>query len=107
LRIEENECNMDSKSELLDLIEQLPEEKVSTALTLLKELITKQENNKKVIDPLQDLMKALMYSMNNSLYDLSIDAGRKEEKVLSNRLESYRKRVAEAWEVYKSKSGIN
>lgn len=98
---------MDSKSELLDLIEQLPEEKVSTALTLLKELITKQENNKKVIDPLQDLMKALMYSMNNSLYDLSIDAGRKEEKVLSNRLESYRKRVAEAWEVYKSKSGIN
>ena len=107
MRIEENECNMDSKSELLDLIEQLPEEKVSTALTLLKELITKQENNKKVIDPLQDLMKALMYSMNNSLYDLSIDAGRKEEKVLSNRLESYRKRVAEAWEVYKSKSGIN
>ncbi|GMA97590.1 hypothetical protein [Pelosinus sp. IPA-1] len=98
---------MDSRSELLELIGQLPEEKVSTALTLLKELITKQENSEKVIDPLQDLMKALMYSMNNSLYDLSIDAGRKEEKVLSNRLESYRKRVAEAWEVYKSKSGIN
>src|SRR5690242_15695132 len=98
---------MDSRSELLELIGQLPEEKVSTALTLINELITKQENSEKVIDPLQDLMKALMYSMNNSLYDLSIDAGRKEEKVLSNRLESYRKRVAEAWEVYKSKSGIN
>ncbi|AIF50630.1 hypothetical protein [Pelosinus sp. UFO1] len=98
---------MDSRSELLELIGQLPEEKVDTALTLLKELIAKQENNEKIIDPLQDLMKALMYSMNNSLYDLSIDAGRKEEKVLSNRLESYRKRVAEAWEVYKSKSDIN
>jgi intein/homing endonuclease len=98
---------MDSRSELLELIGQLPEEKVATALTLLKELIGKQESSEKIVDPLQDLMKALMYAMNNSLYDLSIDAGRKEEKVLSNRLESYRKRVAEAWEMYKAKNDIN
>lgn len=98
---------MDSRTELLELIEQLPEEKVAAAVTVLKELVGKQESSEKIVDPLQDLMKALMYSMNNSLYDLSIDAGRKEEKVLSNRLESYRKRVTEAWEVYKSKSGIN
>lgn len=97
---------MDSRTELGDLIEKLPEEKVATAVTLLKELIGEHESEK-IVDPLQDFMKALMYSMNNSLYDLSIDAGRKEEKVLSNRLESYRKRVTEAWEVYKSKSGIN
>lgn len=91
-----------AKAELLELIEQLPENKISAAMTFMKQLVEKSENNEKTTDPLQEFMKAMVYSMNNSLYDLSIDAGRKEEKVLSNRLESYRKRVSEAWEIYKN-----
>ncbi len=92
---------MNSKADLIELIEQLPEEKVATAITLIKELQEKAESIEKAPDPIFDLMKAVIYAMNNSLYDLSIEAGRKEEKVLANRLESYRKRVSEAWEVYK------
>jgi hypothetical protein len=93
---------MNSKTELLELIQQLPEEKIPAALTLIKQLVEKPENGETTPDPLHDFIKAMVYSMNNSLYDLSIDAGRKEEKVLSNRLESYRKRVSEAWEIYKN-----
>ncbi len=92
---------MNSKAELVELIGQLPEEKVAIAITLIKELQEKTESSEKTPDPIFDLMKAVIYAMNNSLYDLSIEAGRKEEKVLANRLESYRKRVSEAWEVYK------
>jgi hypothetical protein len=93
---------MNPKSELIELIQQLPEEKIPAAMAFIKQLMEKPESGEKVQDPLQDFMKAMVYSMNNSLYDLSIDAGRKEEKVLSNRLESYRKRVSEAWEIYKN-----
>ncbi len=93
---------MNPKSELIELIQQLPEEKIPAAMTLIKQLMDKSESGEKAPDPLLDFMKAMVYSMNNSLYDLSIDAGRKEEKVLSNRLESYRKRVSEAWEIYKN-----
>ncbi|SFM13166.1 hypothetical protein [Pelosinus propionicus] len=92
---------MNSKTELVELIQQLPEEKVAAAITLIKGLQEKTDGSETNTDPLFDLMKAVIYAMNNSLYDLSIEAGRREEKVLSNRLESYRKRVSEAWEVYK------
>lgn len=92
---------MNSKVELIELIQQLPEEKVSDAIILIKGLNEKTASSEKDSDPLYDFMKAIAYSMNNSLYDLSIEAGRRDEKVLSNRLESYRKRVSEAWEVYK------
>jgi isopropylmalate/homocitrate/citramalate synthase len=92
---------MNSKAELDELIQQLPEEKVAIAITLIKELQEKTENSETNQDPIFDLMKTVIYAMNNSLYDLSIEAGRREEKVLANRLESYRKRVSEAWEVYK------
>jgi hypothetical protein len=91
---------MNSKTELMELIQQLPEEKIPAAIRLIKPLVEKQESGEKIPDPLQDFMKAMAYAINNSLYDLSIDAGRKEEKVLANRLESYRKRVSEAWEIY-------
>jgi DNA repair photolyase len=93
---------MNSKTELIELIQQLPEEKIPVAIRLIKPLVEKPESGEKISDPLQDFMKAIAYSINNSLYDLSIDAGRKEEKVLANRLESYRKRVADAWEIYKN-----
>ncbi|MCC5466033.1 hypothetical protein [Pelosinus baikalensis] len=92
---------MNSKAELVELIQQLPEEKVAIAITLIKELQEKTESSEINPDPIFDLMKTVIYAMNNSLYDLSIEAGRREEKVLANRLESYRKRVSEAWEVYK------
>jgi len=92
---------MNSKAELVELIQQLPEEKVAIAITLVKELQEKTESSEKNPDPIFDLMKTVIYAMNNSLYDLSIEAGRREEKVLANRLESYRKRVSEAWEAYK------
>lgn len=93
---------MNSKAELIELIQELPEDKIDAAIAVIKELHVRAENSgEKSPDPLFDLMKAVIYSMNNSLYDLSIEAGRREEKVLANRLESYRKRVSEAWETYK------
>lgn len=95
------EWKMNSKVELIELIQQLPEEKISDAIILIKDLNEKTAGSKEDSDPLYDFMKTIAYSMNNSLYDLSIEAGRRDEKVLSNRLESYRKRVAEAWEAYK------
>jgi hypothetical protein len=94
---------MNSKDELMELIQQMPEGKISKAITLLKELNDQAASTEKASEPLNEFMKAVVYSMNNSLYDLSIEAGRREEKVLSNRLESYRKRIAEAWEIYKKK----
>lgn len=95
---------MNTKTELMELIQQLPEEKIPAAMKFIQQLVEKIESPEKAADPMQEFMKAMVYSMNNSLYDLSIDAGRKEEKVLANRLESYRKRVSEAWEIYNNRA---
>lgn len=101
---------MSPKKELIELIQQLPEEKIPGAITLLRKLIDtapkgeeSSQSSESISDPLQDFMAIIVYSMTNTLYDLSVDAGRKEEKVMSNRLETYRKKVSEAWEIYKSK----
>ena len=100
---------MSPKMELIELIQQLPEEKFPEAVTLLKQLVEATpggqapQNGENNPDPLQDFMTIIVYSMTNTLYDLSVDAGRKDEKVMANRLETYRKKVSEAWEMYKSR----
>lgn len=95
---------MSSKAKLMELIEELPEDKIPQAVLFLQNLINKGQEvtaASEVADPLNTFMAHVVYSLTNAMYDLSIDAKRKEEKVMANRLESYRKRVADGWDVYR------
>lgn len=100
---------MGSKNELIELIQQLPEEKFPEAVAMLKKLVEvskgeqSPQSGEGSSDSLQDLMAIIVYSITNTLYDLSVDAGRNKEKVMANRLETYRKKVSEAWEIYINK----
>lgn len=97
---------MSSKNELITLIEQLPEEKIAEAIVLMKNLIERQDaivTTASQLDPLDAFMAVIVHSMTNAMYDLSADARRKEEKVMANRLEAYRKKVADGWQIYQSK----
>lgn len=99
---------MNSKSELLALIEKLPEEKIPEAVILMKNLLEEQENNEAASDqpdPLDTFMAVIVHSLTNAMYDLSADARRKEEKVMASRLETYRKKVADGWQTYQTKKG--
>ena len=97
---------MNSKNELLALIEKLPEEKIPEAIVLMKSLIEKEENTAAAPgqpDPLDAFMAVIVHSLTNAMYDLSADARRKEEKVMANRLETYRKKVADGWQTYQAR----
>lgn len=97
---------MNSKNELLALIEKLPEEKIPEAIVLMKSLIEKEENTETAPgqpDPLDAFMAVIVHSLTNAMYDLSADARRKEEKVMANRLETYRKKVADGWQTYQAR----
>ena len=45
-------------------------------------------------------MKVIVNSLSNAMYDLSVDAKRREDKVMANRFEAYRKKISEGWEIY-------
>lgn len=114
---------MEPKDELIALIEELPESQIPQAIIILKRLIEKQQENEMVIEqeqeqaqpeveqaqseilqtlaPIDIFMATIVNSLTNIMYDLSLDAKRKEEKVMANRLESYRKKVSDGWEIYK------
>lgn len=99
---------MTQKAELIELISRLPEEKVPVVIAFLKRL---EENGANAaneggqpVEPLQELLTTVIYSITNSLYDLSTEAERSGSKVMATRLNTYRKKMAEAWEVYKSQS---
>lgn len=97
---------MSNKQELIELIEQLPEEKISEAISLLKNLMEIEEDTVTTAiqpDPLEAFMAVIVHSVTNAMYDLSTDARRKEEKVLANRMEAYRKKLADGWHTYQSK----
>jgi len=92
------------KNELMVLIEQLPEEKISEGIVLLKKLIEKQDDglvSSTPIEQMENLMKVIINSLTNAMYDLSVDAKRREDKVMANRFEAYRKKISEGWENYR------
>jgi len=91
------------KNELMTLIEQLPEDKMGEGVALLKKLIEKQDDGLVSYTPLENMetfMKVVVNSLTNAMYDLSVDAKRREDKVMANRFEAYRKKISEGWEIY-------
>lgn len=97
---------MSTKTELMALIEELPEEKVPEAIIFMKSLIEKRDDSVTTpspLDPLDTFMAVIVHSMTNAMYDLSSDARRKEEKVMANRLETYRKKLSDGWQTYQIK----
>jgi len=109
---------MNDKKELLELIENLPEEKLPEAMMLLKSLFEQQSQQlekqqvdeqglqgQDISDPLDDFMTIVVNSLTNMMYDLSVDAQRKEEKILAKRLETYRKKMSDGWNVYQINKG--
>jgi|GEM_PF-1912734 predicted nuclease with TOPRIM domain len=97
---------MECKNELLELIEKLSEEQMTQTNTFLKKLISNDQENEtvseqvKTLDPLDTFMATIVNSLTNTMYDLSLDAKRKEEKVMEKRLESYRKKISDGWNIY-------
>lgn len=54
-------------------------------------------------DEVHDLLASIVSALNNTLYDLSMDNERAENKVTAKRLEYTRQKVMGAWEVYNKK----
>ncbi|WP_378954859.1 hypothetical protein [Pelosinus sp. sgz500959] len=103
---------MSSQNELMTLIGQLPEEKIPEAILLIKNLLEKESESGAAtaiaptptqLDPLDAFMSIVVHSMTNAMYDLSTDARRKDEKVMANRFEAYRKKLSEGWQTYQGK----
>lgn len=98
---------MNSKEELLQLIEEIPEAQIPQTITFIKKVIKKSQESKATpdavepLDALDAFMATMVNSLTNIMYDLSLDAKRKEEKVMAKRLESYRKKISDGWETYK------
>lgn len=51
-------------------------------------------------DEVHDLLAAIVSALNNTLYDLSMDNERAENKVTAKRLDYTRQKVMGAWETY-------
>lgn len=97
---------MNLKNELMTVIGQLPEEKIPEAILLLKSLLEKTDTATPVpnkLDSLDEFMSVMVSSMSNTMYDLSSDCRRKEEKVMANRLETYRKKLSDGWKNYQDR----
>jgi hypothetical protein len=104
---------MESRNELLRLIEELSEEEIPHAIAMIKKLIKTQHESEKSLEPLEIVvpvtalapldafMATIVHSLTNTMYDLSLDAKRKEDKVMAKRLEAYRKKVSDGWEIYR------
>ena len=98
---------MDDRNELMELIAELPESEIPHVINLLKKTIKNHYENKITPGPTEGLssldtfMATIVHSLTNTMYDLSLDAKRKEEKVMANRLETYRKKVSEGWDIYR------
>ena len=97
---------MKSKEELIKFIEEMPEEQIEQMSILFKKIAQKMpQNERKIVpeelDPLDTFMTTVVHSLTNTMYDLSQDAKRREDKVMEKRLEVYRKKVSDGWEKYK------
>ncbi len=97
---------MNSREELIKFIEEMPEEQIQQMSMLLKKIAKTTvemgpQNPPTALDPLDTFMSTIVHSLTNTMYDLSLDAKRKDEKVMAKRLEVYRKKVSDGWEKYK------
>jgi len=54
-------------------------------------------------DEVHALLAAIVSSLNNTLYDLSAESEKNDNKVTAKRLEYSRQKVMNAWEVYNQK----
>jgi len=54
-------------------------------------------------DEVHALLAAIVSSLNNTLYDLSAESEKNNNKVTAKRLEYSRQKVMSAWEVYNQK----
>lgn len=54
-------------------------------------------------DEIHDLLVAIVSSLNNTLYDLSMESDRNDNKVTAKRLEFSRQKIMAAWDVYNQK----
>jgi hypothetical protein len=54
-------------------------------------------------DEVHALLAAIVSSLNNTLYDLSAESEKNDNKVTAKRLEYSRQKVMSAWEVYNQK----
>lgn len=51
-------------------------------------------------DEVHELLTAIVASLNNTLYDLSMESERGGSKVTAKRLDFSRQKIMSAWEVY-------
>jgi len=98
---------MKSKEEMIKIIEELNETQLLQVSTFLKKLTKSNQETKEgaeslhALDSLDTFMATIVHSLTNTMYDLSLAAKHKEEKVMAKRLEVYRKKVSDGWETYK------
>ncbi|MEG6584118.1 hypothetical protein [Dendrosporobacter sp. 1207_IL3150] len=99
---------MKNKAELLELLKNLPEDKVPAAIESIKSLLTPAPQEPQPVktvteQALQELLTVVIASLTNSLYDLSVENDKAGAKIIANRLDFSRKKILEAWDVYKKK----
>ncbi len=54
-------------------------------------------------DEVHELLAAIVATLNNCLYDLSVESDRDGKKVVAKRLDFSRQKVMSAWEAYNQK----
>lgn len=95
-----------TRDTLHKLIDQLPEDKVTTAFSLLSSLtedispVRKKERQELLDSFLADLIS----SLSSITYDLSKEAEKNNDKILATHYSFSMKKVIESWENYKNKS---
>lgn len=105
---------MTPKAELLELIEKLPDDKIAQAIDAINALLALQQpgGNKQAAQqdaeqPLNDLLTAIIGSVTNSFYDLSVENERAGAKIIAKRLDFSRTRILEAWDAYKKSRPVD
>lgn len=105
---------MTPKAELFELIEKLPEDKIPQAIETINALLALQPptNSQPTAtadpeQPLNELLTAIIGSVTNSFYDLSVENERAGAKIIAKRLGFSRTRILEAWDVYKKSRQID
>jgi hypothetical protein len=101
---------MNQKDELLELLNQLPADKLPQAIEAIRSLL---QPSGALLEPklqlshsdqaLQDLLTAMVGGITNSLYDLSTEHERAGGKIIASRLDFSRMKILESWDTYRKK----
>ncbi len=98
---------MNSKNELLELLEKVPDDKLPQVTAFINTLLAvpaEEPASQAAPYPAQalhELLGALIGSVTNSLYDLSTENERAGAKIVASRLDFSRTKILEAWDGYK------